>query len=129
MVTRSSVKLLIFYHSERRMIMKIKATTMKDIAFAIENFKDIMIDSFGDANINFTLTQDTYDLLMKVNIKNNEVFEYVSIAIEEDGYVRLRINNQQLTYDELRKKVEAAENFIQKLQLQAIYVWFNLFTE
>ena len=31
--------------------------------------------------------------------------------------------------DELRKKVEAAENFIQKLQLQAIYVWFNLFTE
>ena len=109
--------------------MKIKATTMKDIAFAIENFKDIMIDSFGDANINFTLTQDTYDLLMKVNIKNNEVFEYVSIAIEEDGYVRLRINNQQLTYDELRKKVEAAENFIQKLQLQAIYVWFNLFTE
>ena len=97
---------------------------------SITEFENMLNNCFGRTNVTETkIIQTKYDILAKWDIKNNENINTILLAIEDDGYIRLKLDGAHTTYDDIKKNIDKEENIIKKMQWEALQNWFELYSE
>lgn len=108
--------------------MKLNATNMTQVMKALDAFTNMLRINYGAMNVNEPkLIQNERDLISTWNVKNNSVIDTIMVAIEDDGYVCLKINGGQTTYGDLKVKHDKCDNFIQKMQYASYLEWFDTY--
>ena len=97
-------------------MMKFVGKTMNDVKDIIFDFDEMLKSSFGFSNVSdVKISMDEYDYHIVWSISNFEWINEISISIEEDFYIRFKINGSQMEYDELTKKMESESNLVKKM--------------
>lgn len=97
-------------------MMKFTKNSMKDINDFTYAFDEVIKRCFGFLNVGpIAITMDNYDYKITWKIVNFEWISEISISIEEDFYVRFKIDNNQIEYDELKKMIENEQNLVKRM--------------